>query len=101
VEQVRKQLEKVIEVIKVADLTQEQMVARELVLIKVKADSKARSEIIQLVDIFRGNIVDVSSDSVTIEITADEDKIASLIDLLKGFGIKELARTGRLAMTRG
>jgi acetolactate synthase-1/3 small subunit len=101
VEQVRKQLEKVIEVIKVADLTQEQMVARELVLIKVKADSKARSEIIQLVDIFRGNIVDVSFDSVTIEITADEDKIASLIDLLKGFGIKELARTGRLAMTRG
>lgn len=101
VEQVRKQLEKVIEVIKVADLTQEQMVARELVLIKVKADSQARSEIIQLVDIFRGNIVDVSSDSVTIEITADEDKIASLIDLLKGFGIKELARTGRLAMTRG
>jgi acetolactate synthase-1/3 small subunit len=101
VEQVRKQLEKVIEVIKVADVTQEQIVARELALIKVKATAQVRSEIIQLVDIFRGNIVDVSPDSVTIEITGDEDKISSLIDLLKGFGIKEIARTGRLAMVRG
>jgi len=101
VEQVRKQLEKVIEVIKVADITHDQMVARELVLIKVKASAQTRSEIIQIVDIFRGNIVDVSSDSVVIEITADEDKIVSLLDLLKGFGVKEIARTGRLAMVRG
>jgi acetolactate synthase-1/3 small subunit len=101
VEQVRKQLEKVIEVIKVADITQDQMVARELALVKVKATAQTRSEIIQLVDIFRGNIVDVSSDSVVIEITGDEDKIMSLLDLLKGFGVKEIARTGRLAMVRG
>lgn len=101
VEQVRKQLEKVIEVIKVADITQDQMVARELVLVKVKATAQTRSEIIQIVDIFRGNIVDVSSDSVVIEITGDEDKIGSLLDLLKGFGVKEIARTGRLAMVRG
>lgn len=101
VEQVRKQLEKIIEVIKVADITQDEMVARELALIKVKASAQTRSEIIQLVDIFRGNIVDVSSDSVVIEITGDEDKIVSLLDLLKGFGVKEIARTGRLAMVRG
>ncbi len=101
VEQVRKQLEKIIEVIKVADITQDQMVARELALIKVKASAQTRSEIIQIVDIFRGNIVDVSSDSVVIEITGDEDKIGSLLDLLKGFGVKEIARTGRLAMVRG
>lgn len=101
VEQVRKQLEKIIEVIKVADITQDQMVARELALIKVKASAQTRSEIIQIVDIFRGNIVDVSSDSVMIEITGDEDKIVSLLDLLKGFGVKEIARTGRLAMVRG
>jgi acetolactate synthase-1/3 small subunit len=101
VEQVRKQLEKVIEVIKVADITQDEMVARELVLVKVKASAQTRSEIIQLVDIFRGNIIDVSSDSVVIEITGDEDKIVSLLDLLKGFGVKEIARTGRLAMVRG
>ncbi len=101
VEQVRKQLEKVIEVIKVADITHDEMVSRELVLVKVKATAQTRSEIIQIVDIFRGNIVDVSSDSVVIEITADEDKIGSLLDLLKGFGVKEIARTGRLAMVRG
>lgn len=101
VEQVRKQLEKVIEVIKVSDITQDQMVARELALIKVKAGAQTRSEIIQIVDIFRGNIVDVSSDSLTIEVTGDEEKIKSLLDLLKGFGIKEIARTGRLAMVRG
>jgi acetolactate synthase-1/3 small subunit len=86
VEQVRKQLEKVIEVIKVADITQDQMVARELALVKVKATAQTRS---------------VSSDSVVIEITGDEDKIMSLLDLLKGFGVKEIARTGRLAMVRG
>ena len=101
VEQVRKQLEKVIEVIKVADITHDQMVARELVLVKVKASAQTRSEIIQIVDIFRGNIVDVSSNSVVIEVTGDEDKIVSLLDLLKGFGVKEIARTGRLAMVRG
>ena len=101
VEQARKQLEKVIDVVRVSDITDEQIVARELALIKVKANSATRSEIIQIVDIFRANIIDVASDSLTVEVTGDEDKIDSLAGLLHGFGIKELARTGRIAMPRG
>jgi acetolactate synthase-1/3 small subunit len=101
VEQVRKQLDKVIDVMKIHDITQESMVDRELALIKVKTTSANRSEIIQIVDIFRANIVDVASDSLIVEVTGDEDKLNSLFKLLNSFGIKEIARTGRLAMTRG
>ena len=101
VEQVRKQLDKVIDVVKVSDITEGNMIARELALIKVKAISATRSEIMQIVDIFRANIVDVASDSVTIEVTGDEEKIKSLFNLLRGFGIREIARTGCIAMTRG
>lgn len=101
VEQVRKQLEKVIDVVRVTDITDEEIVARELALIKVKSNSSSRSEIIQIVDIFRANIVDVAADSLTVEVTGDEDKINSLANLLRGFGIKELSRTGRIAMSRG
>jgi len=101
VEQVRKQLDKVINVVKVSDITEDDIVGRELALIKVKATSSTRSEIIQIVDIFRANIVDVAPDSVTIEVTGDEEKITSLFDLLRGFGIKEVSRTGRIATTRG
>ncbi len=101
VEQVRKQLDKVVDVVKVFDITADDMIARELALIKVKATSSTRSEIIEIVDIFRANIVDVASDSVTIEVTGDEDKINSLLKLLRGFGIKEITRTGRIALTRG
>jgi acetolactate synthase-1/3 small subunit len=101
VEQVRKQLDKVIDVVRVSDISEEDITARELALIKVKATSSTRSEIMQIVDIFRANIVDVSSDSVTVEVTGDEEKINSLFNLLRGFGIKELARTGRIAMLRG
>jgi len=101
VEQVRKQLDKVIDVVKVSDITGDDIVVRELALIKVRATSATRSEIMQIVDIFRANIVDVASDSVTIEVTGDENKIDSLFKLLRGFGVKELARTGRIAMTRG
>jgi len=101
VEQVRKQLEKVIEVVKVADITEEGIVARELALIKVHATPAMRSEIIQIVDIFRANIVDVSSDSLIVEVTGDEEKIDSLYSLLRKFGIKELTRTGRIALPRG
>ncbi len=100
-EQVRKQLDKVIDVVKVSDITESDMIARELALIKVKATSATRSEIMQIVDIFRANIVDVASDSVTIEVTGDEEKINSLFNLLRGFGIREIARTGCIAMTRG
>lgn len=101
VEQVRKQLEKLVDVTKVSDITDESIVARELALIKVRANATTRSEIMQIVDIFRANIVDVAPDSVIIEVTGDEDKVESLFQLLRGFGVKEFARTGRLAMTRG
>jgi len=101
VEQVRKQLDKVIEVIKVSDITQESIVDRELALIKVKTTPATRSEVMQIVDIFRANIVDVAADSLIVEVTGDEDKLNSLFNLLRGFGIKEIARTGCLAMTRG
>jgi acetolactate synthase-1/3 small subunit len=101
VEQVRKQLDKVIDVVKVSDITEGDMVARELALIKVKATSATRSEIMQIVDIFRANIVDVASDSVTIEVTGDEEKVNSLFNLLRSFGIREVARTGCIAMVRG
>jgi len=100
-EQVRKQLDKVIDVVKVSDITESDMIARELALVKVKATSATRSEIMQIVDIFRANIVDVASDSVTIEVTGDEEKISSLFNLLRGFGIREITRTGCIAMTRG
>ncbi len=101
VEQVRKQLDKLINVVKVTDITGEDIVTRELALIKVKATASTRSEIIQIVDIFRANIVDVASDSLTVEVTGDEDKVNSLLELLRGFGIKEVSRTGRIALTRG
>ena len=101
VEQVRKQLDKVVDVVKVVDITAENITTRELALIKVKATSSSRGEIIEIADIFRANIVDVASDSLVIEITGDEDKIDSLLNLLRSFGIKEVARTGRIAMMRG
>ncbi|MCK4274713.1 MAG: acetolactate synthase small subunit [Dehalococcoidales bacterium] len=101
VEQVRKQLDKLIDVVRVSDITGDNITTRELALVKVKASSATRSEIIEIADIFRANIVDVASDSLTIEITGDEDKIDSLLKLLKGFGIREIARTGRVAMVRG
>ena len=101
VEQVRKQLDKVVDAVKVVDITGDNITARELALIKVRATSATRSEIIEIADIFRANIVDVASDSLTIEITGDEDKVDSLLNLLRGFGIREIARTGRVAMIRG
>ena len=101
VEQVSKQLNKLIEVIKVSDLTKESYVDRELVLIKVTADSSTRGEIMQLVDVFRARIVDVAAKSLIIEVTGDAEKITALIDTLKQFGIKEIVRTGTLALGRG
>ena len=102
VEQVRKQLlAKVMEIVKVSDITDEPIVVRELALIKVKAPPGSRSEIIQMVDIFRAEIVDVSPDSLTVEVTGEESKINSLMDLLRPFGIREVTRTGRIAMVRG
>ena len=101
VEQVTKQLNKLIEVVKVTDISQEETVTRELALVKVKATAGTRSEIIQLVHIFRANIIDVSPQSLVIEVTGEEDKIDALINLLKPFGVRETMRTGRIAIVRG
>jgi len=101
VEQVRKQLDKVIDVVKIFDMTGDDLVARELALVRVKATAATRAEIVQTVNIFRGGVIDVASNSMIIEITGDEDKIDSLLNLLRGYGIKEVARTGRVAMSRG
>jgi acetolactate synthase I/III small subunit len=101
VEQVRKQLDKIVEVIRISDITNENPVSREMAMIKVKASASTRSEIIQITDIFRGNIVDVSPDSLIIVVTGNQDKIETLIELLRGFGIRELSRTGTIALPRG
>lgn len=101
VEQVMKQLYKLVNVTKVSDITDDAAVIRELALIKVYATSANRAEIKQLVDIFRAQIIDVAPESVTVEITGTEDKVDSLIAMLKPLGVKELARTGRVAMVRG
>jgi acetolactate synthase-1/3 small subunit len=101
VEQVVKQLYKVVEVRKVSDLSDDQPVVRELALIKVTSKPTTRGEIMQLVDIYRARIVDVALNSVMIEVTGDPEKIDSLVGLLRGFGIRELVRTGVVAMVRG
>ncbi len=101
IEQVEKQLYKLINVTKVTNVTDEPTVIRELALIKVTASGAARSEITGLVDIFRAKVVDVASDSLTVEITGTEDKVDSLLGLLRPFGIREMVRTGRVAMVRG
>ena len=101
VEQVTKQLYKLIDVVRVNDMSSDQMVARELALVKVRASAQNRAEIIQLVDIFRANIVDVGPQTLIIEATGDEEKINSLTELLRPFGIREMMRTGRVAMARG
>jgi acetolactate synthase-1/3 small subunit len=100
-EQVTKQLHKLIDVIKINDITRDAYVDRELVMIKVHAESSARAEIMQLVDIFRARIVDVGRRTLTIEVTGNEGKINAFEDSLRPFGIKELVRTGKIAMLRG
>jgi acetolactate synthase-1/3 small subunit len=101
IEQVTKQLYKVIEVVKITDVTDDQTVARELALIKVATTKENRSSIIEIVDVFRAKIVDVAPDSLVVEATGMEDKIDALVGMLLPFGLKELVRTGRVAMTRG
>jgi acetolactate synthase-1/3 small subunit len=100
IEQVTKQLNKLIDVIKVSDITHDEMIERELMLIKVNADASNRSEILQIVDIFRASVVDVSPKALVIEITGDRDKLEAFETLLRPFGIKEIACTGKVAMVR-
>jgi acetolactate synthase-1/3 small subunit len=100
-EQVRKQLEKIVTVVQVDDVSGRDHVERDLMLIKVAVEPGKRSEICELVDIFRGRIVDVAPDMLMIEISGQEQKIQSFVELMRPFGIQELARTGRIAMVRG
>ena len=100
-EQVIKQLSKLINVIRVSELSPDESIERELAIIKVSADKDNRAEIMQLVSVFRASIIDVSSRSMIIEVTGDEQKIDALVLLLRQFGIKELARTGKVSMVRG
>ncbi|MBQ2620408.1 MAG: acetolactate synthase small subunit [Thermoguttaceae bacterium] len=100
-DQVSAQLRKVVTVVGVDDISQTDYLERDLMLVKVQAAPEKRSEIIELVNIFRGKIVDLSIDSMIIEISGQEKKIESFIDVLRPFGIIELVRTGRIAMTRG
>ena len=102
VEQVSKQLYKVIEVRKVSDLTEDARVERELALIKVNAKTAPqRAEVMQVSDVYRARVVDVAATSLMIEVTGPSDKVDSLVELLKPYGIKELVRTGVVAMARG
>jgi len=101
IEQVLKQLNKLIPVIKVMDLIEKDFVEREMVLVKVSANAETREEILRVVDIFRGKVIDVGSKTYTIEVTGDEKKVNAILALLKPLGIKELVRTGHVAMVRG
>ncbi len=101
VEQVSKQLNKLIDVIKIRELENTDSVSRELALIKVNATAATRSEIIQIVEIFRAKIVDVSKNTLTVEISGSTDKVEALEDMLKQFGVKEIVRTGTIAIERG
>ena len=100
-EQVIKQLSKLINVIRVTELDPSESLERELAVIKVSVDRENRSEIMQIVNIFRARIIDVSQRSMIIEVTGDEEKVEAIIQLLRQFGIKELARTGKVSMIRG
>lgn len=100
-EQITKQLNKLIDVIKVIDYTDVPIVERELAMIKVNAETKNRAEIMQLVDIFRAKIIDISEKTFTIEVTGSVAKVDAIENLLEPYGIQELVRTGMIAMTRG
>jgi acetolactate synthase-1/3 small subunit len=100
-EQVRKQLDKIITVVKVQDISSENYVERDLMLIKVQADAAKRNEIVLLIEMFRGRVVDISPQTLLIEISGQEQKIEAFIQLMRPYGIIELARTGRIALVRG
>ena len=100
IEQVIKQLRKLVDVIKVTDLTELNFVDREMLLIKINATEKTKADILRINEIFRGKIVDVSPNSYTFEITGDEGKIEAFLKLIKPFGVKEIAKTGKVAVSR-
>jgi len=101
VEQVEKQLYKLIDVVKVSDITNEGIVARELALIKVRCNNLNRNEIVQLAQIFRAEIIDVTDATLVVQAVGDEETLESLLQVLRPYGIREIVRTGRVALTRG
>ena len=100
IEQITKQLHKLIDVIKVVDVGESEFVEREMALFRVKAESHTRAEVLRIIDIFRGKVVDVSPKSYAVEITGPQSKIRAVIDILKPIGIQEIVRTGTIAMAR-
>ena len=100
IEQITKQLHKLIDVIKISDVSEGEFVEREMVLIRVKAEASTRAEVLRIIDIFRGKVVDVSPNSYALEITGADSKIKAVIDILRPLGIKEIVRTGKIAMMR-
>lgn len=100
-EQVRKQLEKIVTVVRVDDISSQDHIERDLMLLKVATPAGRRNEVVELVDIFRGRIVDVAAEMVIVEISGQEKKIEAFIEMMRPFGIIELVRTGRIAMVRG
>ena len=100
IEQITKQLHKLIDVIKVTDMSEMDNVEREMALIRVKAEAQTRAEVLRIIDIFRGKVVDVSPRSYAIEITGNAEKIKAVVDLLRPIGIQEIVRTGVIAMAR-
>ena len=100
VEQITKQLHKLIDVVTLSDTSEGEYVERELVLIRVRADGQTRAEVLRVIDIFRGKVVDVSPNTYTLEITGQESKISAVLDILRPLGIKEVIRTGKIAIKR-
>ncbi|MDD5757919.1 MAG: acetolactate synthase small subunit [Desulfobulbaceae bacterium] len=100
IEQITKQLHKLIDVIKVTDMSEHEYVDREMALIRVKAEASTRAEVLRVIDIFRGKVVDVSPKSYVVEVTGSQTKIKAIIDILRPIGIQEIVRTGAVAMTR-
>jgi acetolactate synthase I/III small subunit len=100
IEQVTKQLNKLVVVHKVTDLTQETVVDRELALVRIKVRSDTRLEVLQIVDVFRGRVVDMGRSNLTVELTGDEEKIDAFVRTIRPFGLMELVRTGKIAITR-
>ncbi len=101
IEQVEKQLYKLIDVVKVSDLTEEDMIARELALIKIRCNNVNRHELLDIANVFRADVVDIASGSLILQVVGDEDKINGLIKMCEPYGIRELSRTGIMAMVRG
>ena len=101
VEQVEKQLYKLIDVVKVTDLSNEDMVAREVAMLKVRCNNVNRHELLDIANVFRADVVDIATNSIILQVVGDEDKIDGLVKMCEPYGIRELSRTGRIAMVRG